>query len=482
MSTIIEVQNYYHLGDQIINFIFFKKIKEYIEQHNIIIHYYCHKQYHSNLLDFKNSDNIIILNWENKGYFLWQGNVPKDYYIEDTLCNMFNIFLKTYNIPISVESFEYADSYLFKIIEDMDNTYKNIDILVINSSPCSGQYNFNKSSWDDFVIKLTRKYKIATTSYINDSILSLHNISLIKIAAIALNVKKIIAINTGPSIPLYNTDILNRVENIYLFCNWYNYKTRKIEVVKNLDEVYCKLMGSKQRQIERWSKLQHHNSINLSCVICNYTDLNENFEKLYSEDIFFAGRLERHKCPQCNLIFGDLRFINLSEEERNNDREDTNSYFEDGDYNINFILHNIIPMDIFQNKNLSYLDYTCGFGKVIPFLKNEGYNICGYEKNIKGPNIINDIENMKFDIIYSYNYIETVINPIEDIQKMLNHLNSNGFIIIISDCLDEHIVDISHFKNYFYKGTSFNILCDKLNLTIVDRKNIDNLVVFVLQN
>jgi hypothetical protein len=63
--------------------------------------------------------------------------------------------------------------------------------------------------------------------------------SVKNIAALALNVKKIIAINTGPSIPLYNTDILNNVENIYLFTNNYdNFKTRKIQIMQNLQEIY----------------------------------------------------------------------------------------------------------------------------------------------------------------------------------------------------------------------------------------------------
>ena len=53
----------------------------------------------------------------------------------------------------------------------------------------------------------------------------------------ALNVKIIIAINTGPSIPLYNTDILNNVNAIYLFGGCANWKTRKVKLVNNLNEL-----------------------------------------------------------------------------------------------------------------------------------------------------------------------------------------------------------------------------------------------------
>jgi hypothetical protein len=241
MSNIIEIQNSNHLGDSIINFIFFYKIKDYIESNDIIIKYYCHGKYHKNLLEFKCSDNIIILDWQDKGYVLWQGsNTAKLHYVEDYLCGMFNNFLINHNIPISVDSFEYQDIDLQKRFAELNDNHKNIDILIINSQPLSGQYNnYSKGEWDDFIIKLTEKYKIATSEYVNSNIISLHDMSVKNIAALALNVKKIIAINTGPSIPLYNTDILNNVENIYLFTNNYdNFKTRKIQIMQNLQEIY----------------------------------------------------------------------------------------------------------------------------------------------------------------------------------------------------------------------------------------------------
>jgi hypothetical protein len=237
MSTIIEARNYYHLGDNIINFIFFYKIKEYIETNNIIIHYYCHRQYHNNLLEFKCSDNIKIMNYAEKGHVLWQGATAYQEYIEDTLCLMFNTFLEKHNIPISVTSFEYEDADLFRRYEAFDNIYKNVDILVINSFPLSGQYpGYNKHQWDDFAIKLSKKYKIATSQKVNDDIISLNMMSVKNIAAIATHVKIIIAINTGPSIPLYNKNILDNVEAVYIF-GGSNHNTRKFRELSRLEEL-----------------------------------------------------------------------------------------------------------------------------------------------------------------------------------------------------------------------------------------------------
>ena len=103
-------------------------------------------------------------------------------------------------------------------------------------------------------------------------------------------------------------------------------------------------MGSFARQIERYNIDQPCN-INLNCIICGHTDLNENFLKIYATDIFNAGTLIRHKCQNCGLIFGDLRVLNLSEEERYMDHEDTYSYFSEGD-NIENILNCMSSINI----------------------------------------------------------------------------------------------------------------------------------------
>jgi SAM-dependent methyltransferase len=239
-------------------------------------------------------------------------------------------------------------------------------------------------------------------------------------------------------------------------------------------------MASKDRQIKRWNNLPHPRPINLNCIVCDYTDLNEKFSKLYANDIFNAGTIIRHKCPNCGLIFGDLRFLSLSEEEINNDYQDVYSYFTEGDNTI-FQLNSLNSLKIFQNKNLSYLDYACGIGKMILVLKKQGYNIYGYDKYVKQTNVLNNIDNMKFDVIYSNNFIEHLVNPLEDIKKILNNLNSNGYLIFISDCIDEYMVEFTHFHTYYYTGNSFNVLCDKLNLDIIESKTVGPCKIKVLR-
>jgi SAM-dependent methyltransferase len=239
-------------------------------------------------------------------------------------------------------------------------------------------------------------------------------------------------------------------------------------------------MASKERQIERWGKLQQPCPIDLTCVICEYTGLNNNFQKLYSDDMFNAGTLLRHKCPNCDLVFGDLRFLNLSEKEIDDDHDDLYSYYSEGD-TVPFILNNLNSLEIFKNKGLSYLDYACGIGSMIPILKNMDYNIYGYDKHVKNSNVLNNIDNQKFDVIYSNNFIEHVTDPMTEIQKILVHLNDNGYLIMMSDCFDEYKIEYTHYHLYFYTGNSFNILCDRLNLDIIDSKTVGPCKIKVLK-
>ena len=239
-------------------------------------------------------------------------------------------------------------------------------------------------------------------------------------------------------------------------------------------------MASNERQIERWSKLKHTFPINLTCAICEHTDLNYHFKKLQSNDIFNAGTLIRHQCPNCGLIFGDVRFLSLSEQEIQDDYDDAYSYFAEGD-TVPYITNNLNSLDLFQNKQLSYLDYACGIGKMLPILKQHGYNIHGYDKYVKNYNVLNNIDGMKFDVIYANNFIEHVINPIEDMKQILIHLNDDGYLILMSDCIDEYIIEFTHYHVYFYTGNSFHVLCDKLNLDNIESKTVGPCKIKVLK-
>ena len=103
------------------------------------------------------------------------------------------------------------------------------------------------------------------------------------------------------------------------------------------------------------------------------------------------------------------------------------------------------------------------------------------DKYVKNDNVLNNIDGMKFDVIYANNFIEHITHPIEDIQLILNHLNDDGHLIMMSDCIDEYMIEFTHFHVYFYTGNSFHVLCDKLNLDIIESKTVGPCKIKVLK-
>ena len=60
---VINLYNSFHLGDSVFIMILFYNIKDYIENNNIIINYYCLHTYHNQLNEFICSNNIKLLDF-----------------------------------------------------------------------------------------------------------------------------------------------------------------------------------------------------------------------------------------------------------------------------------------------------------------------------------------------------------------------------------------------------------------------------------
>ena len=191
---------------------------------------------------------------------------------------------------------------------------------------------------------------------------------------------------------------------------------------------------AKERMINRWKLLEQPKIDDLQCYICDYKSPISNFKTFKSQDIFNAGNLIRYQCPNCYVIFGDLRFLNLSKAEINEDYTDLYSHYKEADTS-KYILEvfNKLNLFIHENKNKKILDYACGnWNNIIPVIKRKGFNyVYGYDKYINS-NLSYMIDekqllNKKFDIIYSNNFIEHVIDPLNDIKYLLDLLEKMVF-------------------------------------------------------
>jgi hypothetical protein len=231
-------------------------------------------------------------------------------------------------------------------------------------------------------------------------------------------------------------------------------------------------MASKQRQIERWNNLKQPIMDNLTCYICNYQNKITEYKQYIANDIFNAGELIRYQCPICETIFGDLRFLQLPHEEISRDYEDVYSYYNEGDAT-DLILQVFADIPFFYNKSFSYLDYACGkWNRLVSILKNQGYNIDGYDKYVNNNSyIINTlISDKKYDIIYNNNYIEHLIDPIQEIKNITNLLNDNGILVCITECF-KYCIEFTHYHTFFFNDKSLLVICDKLDLELIYSKD-----------
>jgi len=240
-----------HLGDNIYCLIMFSKITDYLETNNIKLNHYCDAEHINQIKEFPTSENINILPLTEipgdvKVYNLWVGSgdyeanwynslekstipgMPSEQYFDKFLCRFYNDVLKTMNVSIVIDEFIFDDDRTLNdlivrnknIHEKFNNKYNNIDILIVNGAPRSKQYTYNEELWDTNIILLSKKYNLVTTKKVEGIICTRDDDLLAKdIAAISINVKKIIAIDSGVSLGLFNKHTIKNAETIYYLCD-----------------------------------------------------------------------------------------------------------------------------------------------------------------------------------------------------------------------------------------------------------------------
>lgn len=241
-----------HLGDNIFTFIYLDNIKKYLIDNNVYIDYYIKNEYVSQVQEFFNIENIKIFSIDNlpgnvMKYDIWIGNsqwnsVPRNDSTESFntfLLKYFKLFSSIINIPFEKDIFMYNGNELVNMQNNMVDQLKNIDILVINSHPMSGQYkNYNVEEWGVVIKELNKKYKVITTLKIDGVSCTLdYGLTIKQIAAIGTSVKYIIAINTGPFIPLLNDTVVNTEKKVFVFDNNLFFDYNNFTNLKNINDI-----------------------------------------------------------------------------------------------------------------------------------------------------------------------------------------------------------------------------------------------------
>jgi len=244
-NKIYNFYNRFHYGDALFFLKFIYNISDILKERGITINYYYNADYITRpeeLQRYTNPDTTKIhaikgvsygdVNaWKNAtppgSIEAWGGydidgmsNRIMDEYFPKYYMNIINtIGLQDANIDTSLYQNE---PYLQDIYNKLDDKYKNLDILIINAAPKSGQLVYHIKKFDEMCTRLSTKYKVAITSPIEGSSIPCtmnDNLALQDIGAISTHAKYIIGIHTGPVVPCFNADTKNHVKKWILFAD-----------------------------------------------------------------------------------------------------------------------------------------------------------------------------------------------------------------------------------------------------------------------
>ena len=113
-------------------------------------------------------------------------------------------------------------------------------------------------------------------------------------------------------------------------------------------------------------------------------------------------------------------------------------------------------------KSGKYLNYGCCEGKAVDLLRNDGWDVYGYEPfankaDSSNPYIItskDEVSRMRFDGLFSNNVLEHLTNPLETLLFMKSLLVDDSCIMVHSTPCYEYLYEQTRFHLIFYTGQS----------------------------
>jgi len=233
--TVHHFYNRYHIGDQLFNLKFFFNIASILKQESIHINYYfktglpvCEFEKYTDpaTVTLIPVDNFSTL--PASAVELWMGNSRNGvrhwhfdrYYNEHYtyIVSILGLNLDKYKINCSMYQ---PEPYLLDIYNTLDDKYKGLDILILNSVPQSAQFHYDKSEFDNLCSFLSSKFNVAVSTYVSDDIKCTQSdgLSIQDIGAISTHCKYIVAVLSGPCTSCYNSYTKDNVKKWFILHN-----------------------------------------------------------------------------------------------------------------------------------------------------------------------------------------------------------------------------------------------------------------------
>lgn len=207
----------------------------------------------------------------------------------------------------------------------------------------------------------------------------------------------------------------------------------------------------------------------LSCALCAHTDITAAFKPFESQCRFGGGRLLRHQCPVCDVIFGPAKMLDLNPQELAEEYDWHYRIFTEGDSTEQEV-RAFFALD--PEPGGHYLNYGAGaWSRSVEQLRQQGWNISAYEPTQSAqqrPGLITspeELAGMRFDGIYTNNVLEHLRHPVQELQQMASLLKPGGRMSHATPCY-EYLYEYTRFHLFFYLGRSRQYLADQAQLVI----------------
>jgi hypothetical protein len=218
------------------------------------------------------------------------------------------------------------------------------------------------------------------------------------------------------------------------------------------------------------SKLSTLSPAELTCPLCAHSAPKAAFQEYLSHCIFAGGRLLRHGCPNCQVIFGPVKMLELNDQELGEDYQQHYSVFEEGDSSVQ---ERRAFLSLQPSRQGTYLNYGAGrWSDTTQKLRNEGWDVYAYDPYAEDSRQSHalttaDLEHQRFDGIFSNNVLEHLRHPVADLRRQASLLKPQGSLALATPCFS-YLYEFTRFHLFFYTGRSRTFLLEQAGLMETD--------------
>jgi SAM-dependent methyltransferase len=210
----------------------------------------------------------------------------------------------------------------------------------------------------------------------------------------------------------------------------------------------------------------------IGCTLCGHAATRDGYRIEEAECQFAGGRLERYQCPDCDLVFGPLKMLDLTGPMLAADYRLLYETYREGDSTAR-------ELRAFRSTEPTrgelILNWGCGArSESVDMLRADGWDAWGFEPSVgsTSPFVAGHLAEISatFDRLFSNNVIEHFRDPVSEFREMASHLRSGALMTHATPCYEMKCAD-TRFHTAFYLGRSVEVLASRTGLELVRREH-----------